>query len=83
MQKVKIYSLEVCPYCEQAKLLLKGNNVEFEEIVLNREELAELSAKTKLMTAPQIFFGDQLIGGFTDLAKLTSEGNLFTTLNQE
>ncbi len=83
MKKVKVYSFEVCPFCEQAKMLLKGNNIDFEEIVLNREQLAELTAKTKMMTVPQIFFGETLIGGFTELAAVAGEGKLFELLNEE
>ncbi len=82
MKKVKLYSFEVCPFCDQAKMLLNGHNIEFEEIVLSREELAELSAKTKMMTVPQIFFGEKLIGGFTDLAALASEGKLQELLSE-
>lgn len=76
MKKVKIYEFDVCPYCENAKALLRAFSVEFEEIVITREEIAELSKKTGMMTAPQIFFDEELIGGFDDLNALVQAGQL-------
>jgi glutaredoxin 3 len=76
---VKVYSTDYCPYCTQAKTLLTGEGIAFEEIdVTNQPELrAKLSADNNgFRTVPMIFIGDEFIGGFTDLAKLKSEGTL-------
>jgi glutaredoxin len=37
---------------------------------------SELKQKTGLMTVPQIFINDELIGGYTDLAALDQKGLL-------
>ena len=78
MAKVVIYSKTYCPYCVRAKSLLSGKGVSFEEIMVDSkpELFAELKAKSGMMTVPQIFINDQLVGGYTELAALESEGKL-------
>jgi len=76
--KVTVYSKDNCPYCVAAKTLLSQKGVAYEEINLQHkpDELAALKARTGLRTVPQIFFGETLIGGFSDLQKLESDGSL-------
>jgi glutaredoxin 3 len=52
--------------------------VPFEEINLDGkdDELAELRARTGLRTVPQIFIGEKMIGGFSELAALDAKGEL-------
>ena len=78
MSPVVIYTWTVCPYCVRAKNLLKSKGVSFEEINLDGkdQELAELRARTGMKTVPQIFIDNKLIGGFSDLSQLDSEGKL-------
>lgn len=67
--KALVWSKDMCPYCEQAKLLLRSKNIAYEERNINhgytREQLLE--AVPGARTLPQIFLDDQLIGGFTEL----------------
>ena len=67
--EIVVYSKDHCPYCDQAKALLKQRGIEFEEKKIGdgytREELLE--AVPTARTVPQIFIDDQLIGGFTEL----------------
>ena len=77
MAKVIVYTKTFCPYCVRAKSLLDNKGAEYEEILLEtREEFADLKNKTGMMTVPQIFIDDQLIGGFTELAELDAKGGL-------
>lgn len=78
MSKVTIYSKTYCPYCDRAKALFKSKGVSYEEIMLDDKEaeFAALKQKTGLMTVPQIFINDTLVGGYTDLAALDREGKL-------
>lgn len=82
MAKVVVYSKDYCPYCDRAKSLLKSKGVSFEEINLEgqMEKFVELKQKTGMMTVPQIFINDQLVGGYTELAELESKGELDTLL---
>lgn len=67
--KAVVWSKYHCPYCDQAKSLLKMKGIDFEEKKIGdgytKEELLE--AVPTARTVPQIFIDDQLIGGFTEL----------------
>lgn len=80
--KVLIYSKRVCPYCVRAKHLLDSKGVAYREIMLDDspEEYAELKSRTGMMTVPQIFINDTLVGGYTDLAALERDGRLDSIL---
>ena len=75
---VEIYTKNYCPYCIKAKTLLKSLNIAFEEhdITNTPEKVQELSEKSGFLTVPQIFVGDQCLGGYTDIEKLHQEGKL-------
>jgi glutaredoxin 3 len=69
MTKAIVWSKYHCPFCDQAKALLKQQGIPFEEKKIgdgySKEELLE--AVPTARTVPQIFIDDQLIGGFTEL----------------
>jgi glutaredoxin 3 len=66
-----IWSKENCPFCDQAKALLKMKNIEFEErnIMLDWTKEQLLEAVPTARTLPQIFLDDNYIGGFQELRK--------------
>ena len=78
MADVKIYSKSYCPYCDRAKSLFKSKNVSYEEISVEDDPqlYSDLKNRTGLMTVPQIFINDKLIGGYTDLKALDDQGGL-------
>ena len=68
--KAIVWSKTPCPYCDQAKALLKQRGIEYEERNITegtwtREQLLE--AVPNARTVPQIFLDEQLIGGFNEL----------------
>jgi glutaredoxin len=69
--KAVVWSKDSCPFCDQAKNLLKMKGIEFEEKKIGygftREDLLE--AVPTARTVPQIFLDEELIGGFTELKK--------------
>jgi glutaredoxin len=67
--KAIVWSKDQCPYCDQAKALLKSRNIEFEERNVSRDWTREqlLEAVPNARTVPQIFLGEELVGGFTEL----------------
>ena len=69
--KAIVWSKNACPFCDQAKNLLKLKGIEFEERNIStdwtREQLLE--AVPNARTVPQIFLDEELIGGFTELRK--------------
>ena len=83
MQAVKMYTTAVCPYCVQAKRLLKSKGVEqIEEIRIdtNPQERATMMESTGRRTVPQIFVGSTHVGGCDDLVALDSQGGLLPLL---
>ncbi len=64
-----VWSKNMCPYCDQAKALLKSRGIEYEERNITegtwtKEQLLE--AVPNARTLPQIFINEQLIGGFNE-----------------
>ena len=79
MAKVEMYCTAVCPYCVRAEQLLKRKGIaEIEKIRidLTPERSAEMIEKTGRRTVPQIFIGDQHVGGFDELYALDKAGGL-------
>ena len=68
--KAIVWSKNNCPYCDQAKALLKLKNIEFEEKNVEKDYSREqlLEAVPNARTLPQVFLDGQLIGGFTELS---------------
>jgi glutaredoxin 3 len=85
MQAVKMYTTAVCPYCQQAKQLLKRRGVEqVEEVRIDllpgeREKMMSLTGRR---TVPQIFIGQTHVGGCDDLMALDARGGLLPLLQE-
>ena len=71
-----IWSKYHCPFCDQAKALLKMKGVQIEERNINEDWTKEqlLEAVPTARTVPQIFLDDQYIGGFTELKAYFNKG---------
>jgi glutaredoxin 3 len=68
-----------------ARMLLKKKGVDYDEVLVSddpalRQEMERRSNKTSV---PQIFIGDQPIGGFDELYELEESGELDRMLNQQ
>jgi len=79
MMDVRMYCSDFCPYCVRAEMLLKSKGVEeITKIHVDStpdgfRDMVELTGRR---TVPQIFIGDQHIGGYDDLAALDRQGGL-------
>lgn len=84
MQTVKIYTTGSCPYCIQAKQLLKERGVtQLDEIRVDlapgeRQKMMSVSGRR---TVPQIFIGGTHVGGCDDLMALDERGGLMPLLS--
>jgi glutaredoxin 3 len=77
--QVTVYTMESCPYCLRAKELLKRRGIPFKEVLVPMDDDAQwdaLEKKSGLKTMPQIFAGDRLVGGYTELAEQDSKDQL-------
>ena len=78
MTDVVIYTSAFCGYCSAAKNILQRKGARFREVRIDqiageREKMMELSGRR---TVPQIFIGDQHVGGHDDLVALDRAGKL-------
>jgi glutaredoxin 3 len=79
MARAIIYTTPYCPYCHMAKALLKRKGVEFDEIDVSRDQALREDMTRKAggrQTVPQIWIGDEHVGGCDDLYELDQEGGL-------
>ncbi len=78
MKPVTIYTTDTCPYCTRAKQVLKTNKVPFTEVDVSVDDAKRkwLVEATGQRTVPQIFFGEDPIGGCTDLEAIVKAGQL-------
>jgi glutaredoxin 3 len=76
--KVIVYTTDPCRRCGNAKTLLAGQGIEFEEVNLAKDPVgrAELARRTGLMTFPQIVVDGRSVGGWDDLQAAEAEGRL-------
>jgi glutaredoxin 3 len=86
MPPVEIYTTPYCPYCLDAKALLKKKNVPFTEIDVSgdRDLRAKMTQRANGgYTVPQIFIGAIHVGGCDDLYALESASKLDPLLKGE
>jgi glutaredoxin 3 len=78
MADVTLYTTRVCPYCIAAKRLLSARGIPYTENDVSNDETkrAWLVQATGRRTVPQIFIGEQAIGGYDELAALDQSGKL-------
>jgi len=87
---VTVFSLSWCSFCHAVKHLLQSLDVPFHvveldtgdyrEPVLNARLRQELRSLTGSQTLPQVFVGDQNIGGYTETQAALRQGHLATLL---
>lgn len=78
MTKAIIWTKTVCPYCVNAKNLLKMKGIDYEERNIQegewtREQLLE--AVPGARTVPQVFIDDQYIGTYEHLKEHFEKSN--------
>jgi glutaredoxin 3 len=78
MKSVIVYTTDPCPWCLNAKALLKKRGVEYQEINLAKDPdgRAELVRRTGMMTFPQILIEEHPLGGFDQLLAADRAGRL-------
>lgn len=84
MAKIDIYTTPWCGYCARAKGLLEKKGAAYNEMDVMEDETkrAEMRARSKRSTVPQIFINGRHIGGSDELAELERDGKLDALLAQ-
>jgi Glutaredoxin, GrxC family len=86
MKPVLIYSTRICPYCVMARRLLSQRGIPFEDVRVDdvpEQRSVMLARSNGRRTVPQIFFGEQHVGGFQELAMLDRSGRLTALLQDD
>ena len=83
MKNITMYTGPMCNFCDAAKRLFSRNNLKYQEIDISTKEglRDEMIKKANgKRTIPQIFFGDQHVGGYVELRDLEKKEKLFELL---
>lgn len=81
--EITMYTTGVCPYCTMAKAFLKSQGYEITNEIrvdTNMSEREKMMALTKRTSVPQIFIGEQHVGGYDDMMALHRKGELMPLL---
>ena len=75
---VTLYTTRFCPYCIRARSLLDEKGVLYSEIAVDNDPQLrrDMMARSGRTTVPQIWVGEQHIGGCDDLLLLERQGLL-------
>jgi glutaredoxin 3 len=82
---VRMYCTAMCGYCQMAERLLRQKGVtdiDKVRVDLEPERRAEMMERTGRRTVPQIYIGDEHVGGFDELSALDRAGRLDPLLQQ-
>jgi glutaredoxin 3 len=85
MKPITIYSQRGCRYSQRAKALLRSKDLPFQEIDISDDPERQLEMVTRSegeTSTPQIFFGDEHIGGADELSRLDARGKLEELLEE-
>lgn len=76
--RVELYTTPSCPYCVAAKRLLDKLAIAYVDVDVARDAAAReaIVTKTGWRTVPVVLLDGELVGGYTELSKLHSQGGL-------
>lgn len=81
MNKVVMYSTQVCPYCIQAERLLKLRGVEqIEKVLIDKDPARRSDVAHGPPHGAADLIGDTHVGGYDDLSTLDRAGGLVPLL---
>ena len=78
MSEVVVYTTNACSFCVRVKMLLKARDIAYREINVagDPDAFVELAKSSGMLTLPQVFVGDVLVGGYNETAAADQSGRL-------
>ncbi len=74
MQRVTIFGREGCGYCRRAKELCEQKSLQFRYVDIHQQGISQADLEKTIgkpvATVPQIFNGQQHVGGYTEFSQL-------------
>jgi glutaredoxin 3 len=79
-QPILMYTTRFCPYCIRARGLLESKGWDYQDIPVDADQelRSEMVQKSGQHTVPQIWIGDQHVGGCDELFRLEDSNQLET-----
>tara|TARA_Y100001968_G_scaffold106171_1_gene96038 strand:- start:735 stop:1346 length:612 start_codon:yes stop_codon:yes gene_type:complete len=80
--RVDVYVLPDCPWSKRALKLLDSYNIKYNYyLITSDEDFKKIRDRTSFNTFPQVFIKNKFIGGYSELADLSSAGDLLKLIN--
>lgn len=80
MKRITIFGREGCGFCVRAKELCELKELDYRYIDIHKENISkedlEKTVGKPVSTVPQIFCGQEHIGGFTELSAFIQQSNV-------
>lgn len=75
---IVVYTKYDCPYCDATRTLLNTKGIEFEEVDITNVDPSHRKGKILFQNEhlPKIYIDSVFIGGYQDLVKLITTGDL-------
>lgn len=75
---ITIYGSANCSYCTAARILLKKKGLTYDDILVSSDpdKRREMITRSGSQLVPQIFIGNEAIGGFDELYALEEDGEV-------
>jgi glutaredoxin 3 len=79
-----MYTTQFCPYCVRARNLLDRKGIAYQDIAVDHDPQLrrEMMTRSGRNTVPQIWIGEQHIGGCDEMMSLERQGHLDELLAQ-
>ena len=84
MNKIEIYTRNLCSFCDRAKNIFKSKKLSYIEYnIYEKPEYLKLMLKRSngQKTMPQIFINDHHVGGFEHLKELIDDNKFESIIN--
>ena len=79
---VDVYVLADCPWSKRAIKILDSFNIKYNYyLIASDEQFKRINDRTSIKTFPQIFIRNKFIGGYAELSKLSSNGDLLKLIS--
>ncbi|WP_293267963.1 GrxA family glutaredoxin [Neptunomonas sp.] len=77
MERVTIFGKEGCGFCKRAKQLCEMKDLNFKYLDIHQENISQADLEKTIgkpvVTVPQIFIGQEYIGGYTEFSNKVAE----------
>ena len=69
-EEITIYTKNDCKWCDLMKALLKRKNIIYNQVIISPELFDNFKQKHRVETLPQLYHGDKLIGGYSNVLNM-------------